>query len=116
MLGSLSDADDAVQEAWLRLERNGPDGIRNLGGWLTTVVARVCMDMLRSRRTDGSAYEIVCSMSMTRDMLSRLDATEAQSVRCRLRRLLARHETRHASPSTRVSGSSQRNGSPEEAT
>jgi RNA polymerase sigma factor (sigma-70 family) len=51
MLGSLSDADDAVQEAWLRLERNGPDGVRNLGGWLTTVVARVCLDMLRSRRS-----------------------------------------------------------------
>jgi RNA polymerase sigma-70 factor, ECF subfamily len=51
MLGSLSDADDAVQEAWLRLERHDPDGVRNLGGWLTTVVARVCLDMLRSRRS-----------------------------------------------------------------
>lgn len=49
MLGSLSEADDAVQEAWLRLSRTGADGIENLGGWLTTVVARVCLDMLRSR-------------------------------------------------------------------
>jgi RNA polymerase sigma-70 factor (ECF subfamily) len=51
MLGSASDADDAVQEAWLRLSRAGADGIDNLGGWLTTVVARVCLDTLRSRRS-----------------------------------------------------------------
>jgi RNA polymerase sigma-70 factor (ECF subfamily) len=49
MLGSSSEADDAVQEAWLRLSRTGADGIENLGGWLTTVVARVCLDTLRSR-------------------------------------------------------------------
>src|SRR5438309_1210178 len=49
MLGSLSDADDAVQEAWLRLSRADASGVDNLGGWLTTVVARVCLDMLRSR-------------------------------------------------------------------
>jgi RNA polymerase sigma-70 factor (ECF subfamily) len=49
MLGSPSEADDAVQESWLRLSRSGPDGVRNLGGWLTTVTARVCLDMLRSR-------------------------------------------------------------------
>ena len=49
MLGSASEADDAVQEAWLRLNRAGADGIDNLTGWLTTVVARVCLDMLRSR-------------------------------------------------------------------
>jgi RNA polymerase sigma-70 factor, ECF subfamily len=49
MLGSVSEADDAVQEAWLRLSRSGADGVENLGGWLTTVVARVCLDMLRSR-------------------------------------------------------------------
>ncbi|WP_192764641.1 sigma-70 family RNA polymerase sigma factor [Actinomadura algeriensis] len=53
MLGSLSEADDAVQEAWLRLARTGGDDIGNLGGWLTTVVGRVCLDMLRSRRTRG---------------------------------------------------------------
>src|SRR5829696_5455124 len=51
MLGSLSEADDAVQESWLRLSRSGPTGIDNLTGWLTTVVARICLDMLRSRRT-----------------------------------------------------------------
>jgi RNA polymerase sigma-70 factor, ECF subfamily len=49
MLGSVSEADDALQEAWLRLSRSGSDGVENLGGWLTTVVARVCLDMLRSR-------------------------------------------------------------------
>jgi RNA polymerase sigma-70 factor (ECF subfamily) len=49
MLGSLSEADDAIQEAWLRLNRSDADSIGNLGGWLTTVVARVCLDMLRSR-------------------------------------------------------------------
>jgi len=50
MLGSLSDADDAVQEAWLRLNRADAGEVDNLGGWLTTVVARVCLDMLRSRK------------------------------------------------------------------
>jgi RNA polymerase sigma factor (sigma-70 family) len=49
MLGSVSEVDDAVQEAWLRLSRADATGIDNLGGWLTTVVARVCLDMLRSR-------------------------------------------------------------------
>jgi RNA polymerase sigma factor (sigma-70 family) len=51
MLGSLSEADDAVQESWLRLSRSGAGGVENLGGWLTTVVARVCLDMLRSRKS-----------------------------------------------------------------
>ncbi|WP_183344299.1 RNA polymerase sigma factor SigJ [Conexibacter arvalis] len=49
MLGSVAEADDAVQEAWMRLDRAGADGVRNLTGWLTTVVGRVCLDMLRSR-------------------------------------------------------------------
>lgn len=49
MLGSLAEADDAVQESWLRLTRADAAAIQNLGGWLTTVVARVCLDMLRSR-------------------------------------------------------------------
>jgi RNA polymerase sigma-70 factor (ECF subfamily) len=49
-LGSASEADDAVQEAWLRLSRSDPGIIENLGGWLTTVVARVCLNMLQSRR------------------------------------------------------------------
>jgi RNA polymerase sigma factor (sigma-70 family) len=51
MLGSLSEADDAVQEAWLRLSRSDADDIDNLDGWLTTVVARVSLNILRSRRT-----------------------------------------------------------------
>jgi RNA polymerase sigma-70 factor, ECF subfamily len=50
MLGSRADAEDAVQESWLRLSRSDRDGIENLAGWLTTVVARVCLDMLRRRR------------------------------------------------------------------
>src|SRR5258708_13252567 len=49
MLGSLSDADDAVQDSWLRLSRSGAGEVENLGGWLTTIVARVCLNMLRSR-------------------------------------------------------------------
>ncbi|KAB1990450.1 RNA polymerase sigma factor SigJ [Streptomyces triticiradicis] len=49
MLGSLSEAEDAVQETWLKLGRTDVDGIKNLGGWLTTVTGRVCLDMLRSR-------------------------------------------------------------------
>src|SRR4051812_45983955 len=51
MFGSSSEVDDAVQEAWLRLSRADATGIDNLGGWLTTVVARVCLDMLRSRQS-----------------------------------------------------------------
>ncbi|HEY3929995.1 MAG TPA: sigma-70 family RNA polymerase sigma factor, partial [Candidatus Koribacter sp.] len=63
MLGSPAEADDAVQESWLRLSRSGAEGIENLGGWLTTVVARVCLDMLRSRQSrredslTGQVYE-----------------------------------------------------------
>jgi RNA polymerase sigma factor (sigma-70 family) len=51
MLGSLTEADDAVQEAWLRLDRAGDERIQNLRGWLTTVVGRVCIDMLRARKS-----------------------------------------------------------------
>lgn len=61
MLGSLNEADDAVQESWLRLSRADADDIGNLGAWLTTVVARVCLDMLRSRtsrREDSLDAEI----------------------------------------------------------
>ena len=56
MLGSLSDADDAVQEVWLRLSRSDADAIANLPGWLTAVAARVCLDMLRARRTRHEDY------------------------------------------------------------
>jgi RNA polymerase sigma-70 factor (ECF subfamily) len=51
MLGSLNEADDAVQESWLRLSRADTGDVQNLGGWLSTVVARVCLDMLRSRKS-----------------------------------------------------------------
>jgi RNA polymerase sigma-70 factor (ECF subfamily) len=67
MLGSLSDADDAVQEAWLRLNRADTSDVVNLGGWLTTVVGRVCLDMLRSRNShreeslDGHLPELIVS-------------------------------------------------------
>src|SRR5262247_721789 len=50
MLGSRAEADDAVQEAWLRLGRSDTSEVVNLMGWLTTVIARVCLDMLRSRK------------------------------------------------------------------
>ena len=53
MLGSLTEAEDAVQETWLRLQRADTSGVENLGGWLTTVDARVCLDVLRRRRTRG---------------------------------------------------------------
>src|SRR5215467_13642616 len=56
MLGSASEAEDAVQEAWLRLDRSDTEAVANLAGWLTTVVARVCLDMLRSRRARREEY------------------------------------------------------------
>jgi RNA polymerase sigma-70 factor (ECF subfamily) len=65
-LGSTSDADDAVQEAWLRLSRSNPDNIENLGGWLTTVVARVCLNMLQSRREEPVGMHL--SESVVSDM------------------------------------------------
>jgi RNA polymerase sigma factor (sigma-70 family) len=67
MLGSAGEADDAVQEAWLRLSRSDVSGVQNLGRWLTTVVARVCLDMLRSRTArreeplDASALDAIGS-------------------------------------------------------
>jgi RNA polymerase sigma factor (sigma-70 family) len=57
MLGSLTEAEDAVQEAWLRLQRTDDGGIANLGGWLTTAVARVSLDMLRARRAKAAPIE-----------------------------------------------------------
>ena len=56
MLGTIDDSDDAVQEAWLRLSRSDESAIENLGGWLTTVVGRVCLDMLRARRSRREDY------------------------------------------------------------
>src|SRR5258705_10255444 len=51
MLGATGEVDDAVQETWLRLSRSDASSVENLGGWLTTVVARICLDMLRSRKS-----------------------------------------------------------------
>jgi RNA polymerase sigma factor (sigma-70 family) len=67
MLGSLSEAEDAVQESWIHLSRSDTSGVKNLGGWLTTVVARISLDMLRSRKSrreeslDASAPEPISS-------------------------------------------------------
>jgi RNA polymerase sigma-70 factor, ECF subfamily len=73
MLGSLSEAEDAVQEGWLRLHRADVSGVDNLGGWLTTVVARVCLDMLRARKArheeplDAAAPEPAAPAAASRD-------------------------------------------------
>ncbi len=67
MLGSLSEADDAVQESWLRLEHSGAGGVANLKAWLTTVIARVCLDTLRARTSrreeslDAQGFEPVAT-------------------------------------------------------
>jgi RNA polymerase sigma factor (sigma-70 family) len=75
MLGSLSEADDAVQESWLRLSRSGTSGVVNLGGWLTTVVARVCLDMLRSRK---SRREEPLGMQVPDPIVSREDGGDPE--------------------------------------
>jgi len=65
MLGSPGEADDAVQEAWLRLSRSDSGNIENLGGWLTTVVARVCLDMLRPRREEPSGLDLALGLHVS---------------------------------------------------
>ena len=75
MLGSLSEADDAVQEAWLRLSRTNATDIDNLGGWLTTVVARVSLNMLRARKRDARSRST--STSPTRSSI-RADGTDPE--------------------------------------
>jgi RNA polymerase sigma factor (sigma-70 family) len=68
ILGSRADAEDAVQEAWLRLARQDADAIDNLAGWLTTVVGRVCIDMLRSRKARPEAsYDRLPELVVTED-------------------------------------------------
>jgi RNA polymerase sigma factor (sigma-70 family) len=71
MLGSLSEADDAVQESWLNVSRSDTSSVDNLGGWLTTVVARVCLDMLRSRK---SRREEPLDPHVSEPIVSRADA------------------------------------------
>jgi RNA polymerase sigma-70 factor (ECF subfamily) len=75
MLGSLSEADDAVQEAWLHLSRSDTSGVENLGGWLTTVVARICLDMLRSRT---SRREEPLAAHVVETSVSRADALDPE--------------------------------------
>jgi RNA polymerase sigma factor (sigma-70 family) len=75
MLGSLSEADDAVQEAWLRLSHADPSGVENLGGWLTTVIARVSLNMLRSRR---SRREEPLAVRMPEPIVDRADGTNPE--------------------------------------
>src|SRR5260370_34624001 len=76
MLGSVSDAEDAVQEAWLRLSRSGASGVENLTGWLTTVVARLCLDMLRSR---NSRREESIDAHVTKPLASRESGNDPQT-------------------------------------
>jgi RNA polymerase sigma factor (sigma-70 family) len=76
MLGSVTEADDAVQEAWLRLSRSDADGIENLGGWLTTVVARVSLNMLNSRRTRSE--ESLDAVHVPEPIVDRVDGTDPE--------------------------------------
>jgi RNA polymerase sigma factor (sigma-70 family) len=75
MLGSLSEADDAVQEAWLRLSRSDTGGVENLGAWLTTVVARVSLNMLRSR---NSRREEPLGVRVPEPIVDRADGTDPE--------------------------------------
>jgi len=75
MLGSLSEADDALQETWLRLSRTDADEVENLGGWLTTVVARVSLNMLRSRQT---RREEPLDVRMPEPIVDRADGTDPE--------------------------------------
>ena len=75
MLGSLSEADDAVQEAWVRLSRSDADEIENLGGWLTTVVGRVSLNMLRSRK---SRREDPFAVHLPEPIVDRADGTDPE--------------------------------------
>jgi len=75
MLGSLSEADDAVQESWIRLSRSDTSGVENMGGWLTTIVSRVCLDMLRSRR---SRREELILVSIPEPVTSHQDGSDPE--------------------------------------
>jgi RNA polymerase sigma-70 factor (ECF subfamily) len=75
MLGSLSEADDALQEAWIRVSRADVGGVENMGGWLTTVVARVCLNMLRAR---GSRREESLHLRVPEPILDRADGVDPE--------------------------------------
>jgi RNA polymerase sigma-70 factor (ECF subfamily) len=77
LLGSLPEAEDAVQEAWLRLSRNGAGGVDNLSAWLTTVTSRVCLDMLRSRK---SRREDVLSNGAPEPAVTAEEAIERETI------------------------------------
>jgi hypothetical protein len=94
MLGSLSEAEDAVQEAWLRLSRSDTRDIANLGGWLTTVVGRVCLDMLRSRT---SRREDPLAAHLPDPLVSPADGSDPSSERVRAPRPPAGVHLRHHS-------------------
>src|SRR5207237_7459657 len=97
MLGSASEADDAIQETWLRLGGSDASSIENLGGWLTTVVARVCLDMLRSRtsRREEALDTQVAEAGAKREGRGR---SRAGSATCRLSRPRSAGGTRPAHP------------------
>src|SRR5215211_567251 len=80
MLDSISEADDALQEAWLRLSRSDTSGIENLGGWLTTVVGRVCLNLLRSRssRREEPLGEPQVGVLVPKPIVSRGDGTDPE--------------------------------------
>ena len=75
MLGSLSEADDAVQEAWLRLRRTDATAVENLGGWLTTVVSRICLNVLRSR---SARREEPLGVRVPEPIVDRADGTDPE--------------------------------------
>ncbi|KRE31594.1 sigma-70 family RNA polymerase sigma factor [Paenibacillus sp. Soil522] len=75
MLGSLSEADDAIQESWIRLSRSDTSGVENMGGWLTTIVSRVCLDMLRSRK---SRREELTMVSIPEPVTSHQDGSDPE--------------------------------------
>jgi RNA polymerase sigma-70 factor (ECF subfamily) len=79
MLGSTGEADDAVQETWLRLSRSDAGAVENLGGWLTTVVARVCLNTLRSRRSRREEpLDMTSNARMPDPIVGRLDRTDPE--------------------------------------
>jgi len=79
MLGSRSEAEDAVQETWLRLDGSDTSDVRNLGGWLTTVVSRVCLDMLRARAV---RREDPLDVHVPDPILSRAGGADPEQRRC----------------------------------
>ena len=101
MLGSVSEADDAVQDAWLRLSRSDADEVENLGGWLTTVVARVCLNMLRSRKTRREE-PLGAARARADHRLGRRGRSRARGPAGRLGGPGAARRARHAAPAERL--------------